>query len=57
MTNFNNCLGRTWLKWSSDGELAPVDLLLVMERLAQVDQEVTGLRTDSLDCQPCPSIS
>ena len=57
MTNFNNCLGRTCLKWSSDGELAPVDLLLVMERLAQVDQAVTGLRTDSLDCQPCPSIS
>ena len=57
MTDFNNCLGRTCLKWSADGELASVDLLLVMERLAQVYQEVTGLRTDSLDCQPCPSIS
>ena len=57
MTDFNNCLGRTCLKWSAAGELASVDLLLVMERLAQVDQEVTGLRTDSLDCQPCPSIS
>jgi hypothetical protein len=57
MTDFNNSLGRTCLKWSADGELASVDLLLVMERLAQVDQEVTGLRTDSLDCQPCPSIS
>ena len=57
MTDVNNCLGRTCLKWSADGELASVDLLLVMERLAQVDQEVTGLRTDSLDCQPCPSIS
>ena len=57
MTDFNNCLGRTCLKWSADGELASVDLLLVMERLAQVYQEVTGLRTDSLYCQPCPSIS
>jgi hypothetical protein len=57
MTDFNNCLGRTCLKWSADGELASVDLLLVMERLAQVDQEVTGLRTGSLDRQPCSSIS
>ncbi len=57
MTDFNNCLGRTCLKWSADGELTSVDLLLVLERLAQVDQEVTGLRNDSLDRQPCPSIS
>ncbi|MFO7627912.1 MAG: hypothetical protein R6W06_00040 [Prochlorococcaceae cyanobacterium] len=52
-----DCLGRTCLKWGSDGELTSVDLLLVLERLAQVDQEVTGLRNESLDCQPCPSIS
>jgi hypothetical protein len=45
------------MKWSSDGELTALDLCLVLERLAQVDQEVTGLRTGSLDCQPCPSIS
>ncbi len=51
------CLGRTCLKWSADGELTALDLGLVLERLAQVDQEVTGLRTNSLDCQPCPSIS
>lgn len=57
MTDFNNCLGRTCLKWSADGELTSVDLVLVMERLAQLDQELTGLRTDSPDCQPCPSIS
>jgi hypothetical protein len=57
MTDFNTCLGRTCLKWSADGELTSVDLLLVLERLAQVDQEVTGLRTDSPDCEPCPSIS
>jgi hypothetical protein len=29
----------------------------VLERLAQVDQEVSGLRTDTPDCQPSPSIS
>ncbi|MEB3297139.1 MAG: hypothetical protein VKL23_06355 [Cyanobacteriota bacterium] len=57
MTDFNTCLGRTCLKWSSDGELTSLDLLLVLERLAQVDQEVSALRTDSSDCQPCPSIS
>ncbi len=51
------CLGRTCLKWGDDGELTSVDLLLVLERLAQVDQAVTGQSSDSLDCQPCPSIS
>jgi hypothetical protein len=55
--DFNDCLGRTCLKWSADGELTSVDLLLVLERLAQVDQEVTGLSTASLDRQPCASIS
>jgi hypothetical protein len=57
MMDFNDCLGRTCLKWSADGELTSVDLLLVLDRLAQVDQEVTGLRTGSLDRQPCSSIS
>jgi len=52
-----DCLGRTCLKWSADGELTSLDLSLVLERLAQVDQEVTGLHQDTLDCQPCPSIS
>jgi hypothetical protein len=50
------CLGRTCLKWGDDGELTSGDLLLVLERLAQVDQEVSGLSTDNLDGQPCPSI-
>ncbi|MEI7953474.1 MAG: hypothetical protein WCH37_12495 [Synechococcaceae cyanobacterium ELA182] len=53
----STCLGRTCLKWSADGELTALDLGLVLERLAQVDQEVTGLRTGTFDCQPCPSIS
>jgi hypothetical protein len=53
----NDCLGRTCLKWSADGELTSVDLILVLERLAQVDQEMTSLRTGSLNPQPCLSIS
>ncbi|MEB3173020.1 MAG: hypothetical protein VKL97_04075 [Cyanobacteriota bacterium] len=31
------CLTRTCLKWNPDGELTPVDLQLVLERLAAVD--------------------
>jgi hypothetical protein len=53
----STCLGRTCLKWSSDGELSALDLSLVLERLAQVDSEVTALWQDSVDGQPCPSIS
>ncbi|MCX5946653.1 MAG: hypothetical protein NTY67_00135 [Cyanobacteria bacterium] len=45
----STCLGRTCMKWGSDGELTAVDLGLVLKRLALVDQEVTGLRTGSLD--------
>jgi hypothetical protein len=52
-----DCLGRTCLKWTADGELTSLDLILVLNRLAQVDQEVTGLRTGSLDGQPCHLIS
>jgi hypothetical protein len=53
----STCLGRTCLKWSADGELTAMDLGLVLERLAQVDQEVTDLHQWSLSPQPCPSIS
>jgi hypothetical protein len=52
-----DCLGRTCLKWSANGELTSIDLLLVLERLAQVDQQVSGLCLDSLDSQPCASIN
>jgi hypothetical protein len=52
-----DCLGRTCLKWSADGELTSIDLLLVLERLAQVDQQVSGLCLNSLDSQPCASIN
>jgi hypothetical protein len=53
----SNCLGRTCLKWGTDGELTALDLSLVMERLAQVDEEVAALYQDTPDCQPCASRS
>lgn len=53
----SNCLGRTCLKWGTDGELSALDLSQVMERLAQVDQEVAALYQGTRDCQPCPSIN
>ena len=55
--NASTCLGRTCLKWGADGELTALDLDLVLERLAQVDQDVAALRQGTLDPQPCPSIS
>jgi hypothetical protein len=51
------CLGRTCLKWGHDGELARVDLELVLERLAQVDQDMAAERQRTLSSQACPSIS
>jgi hypothetical protein len=36
------CLGRTCMKWGADGDLNPLDLELVMQRLAKVDNEVEG---------------
>ena len=52
-----SCLGRTCLKWQSDGELTPLDLRLVLERLAQVDQDATVLLDRTVDHLPCPSTS
>lgn len=52
-----SCLGRTCLKWQADGELTPLDLRLVLERLAQVDQDATVLLDRTVDNLPCPSIS
>jgi len=56
-TNANSCLGRTCLKWGDDGELTALDMALVMERLALVDQDVAALHQGTLEPQPCPSIS
>jgi len=55
--DISDCLGRTCLKWGSDGELAALDLCLVLERLAQVDLEMMALRQESLDSNPCSSMS
>lgn len=52
-----SCLGRTCLKWQANGELTPLDLQLVLERLAQVDQDATALLDRSPSHLPCPSIS
>jgi hypothetical protein len=52
-----SCLGRTCLKWGVDGGLTSLDLELVLQRLAQVDQDVAALRQETLDRDPCPSIS
>lgn len=53
----SDCLGRTCLKWGADGELTALDLRLVMQRLAEVDPEVSSLQEPSADAQPCASVS
>jgi hypothetical protein len=45
----HSCLTRTCLKWTADGELAALDLQLVLERLAAVDQLDTW-QGSPLDC-------
>ena len=52
-----NCLGLTCLKWRADGELSALDLRRVLERLARVDRHVAAIWGNSLDLEPCPSIS
>jgi len=48
----SSCLGRTCLEWRSDGELSGLDFHLVMERLAQVDQELAALPQISASRDP-----
>ena len=57
LNSASSCLGRTCLKWASNGELTALDLSLVMERLAEVDQEVAALYQNTADRQPCPSVN
>lgn len=52
-----SCLGRTCMEWSSDGELSPMDLALVLGRLAQVDQELALLPQHNLEVTACRSSS
>jgi len=51
------CLGRTCLKWQADGELTALDLQLVLQRLALVDQDVIDLLDRLADDLPCPSLT
>ncbi len=57
--SISSCLGRTCMKWGNDGELTALDMKLVMERLAQVDQDVSvsALRQGTQGSEPCPLIS
>lgn len=57
MTDSNSCLGSTCLKWGADGELTALDLSLVLERLALVDQELKPLHQESVPSEPCPSMN
>jgi hypothetical protein len=53
----SDCLGRTCLKWGADGELTAQDLSLVLQRLAQVDQEMNPLVLNQPDPHPSASLS
>ena len=55
--NASGCMGRTCLKWGVDGELTALDRALVLERMAKVDPDVAVLRQDTLNREPCPTIS
>ena len=39
-----SCLGSTCLQWGADGDLTALDLGLVLERLALVDQDLAEQR-------------
>ena len=45
-TPFDDCLGRSCMKWGQNGELSPLDLQSILERLSAVDDQASGL----LDC-------
>ena len=45
----NGCLGRSCMKWGDDGELSPLDLQAILERLSAVDEQASGLMDCSLD--------
>jgi hypothetical protein len=45
------------LKWTADGELTTLDLSLVLQRLAQVDQEVSSITETTGESLTCISIS
>ncbi len=45
----SGCLGRSCMKWGADGELSPLDLQAVLERLSAVDEQASTLMDCSLD--------
>lgn len=48
----DSCLGRTCLEWMADGELAALDRLLVLERLALEDPELSALSAPAREPLP-----
>jgi hypothetical protein len=44
-----SCLGRTCLKWSNNGELDSLDMAQVLERLAEVDRDLSANRSAAPD--------
>ena len=44
----SSCLGRSCLKWGDDGELSPLDLQGILERLCAVDDQAAS---QMLECQ------
>ena len=54
LSNSRSCLGSTCLKWGADGELTALDLNLVLERLALVDQELTPVPQEHHDRSHVP---
>ncbi len=45
------CMGRTCMKWSSNGELTDLDLQLILERLGQVDHQISDALPQVSRCQ------
>ena len=48
------CLANTCLKWGANGDLTALDLDLVLERLAQVDQDLADQRQSLGHAAPWP---
>ena len=45
----SGCLGRSCMKWGADGELSPLDLQAILERLSAVDEQAAALINCFLD--------
>jgi hypothetical protein len=38
----SSCIGRSCMKWGQDGELSPIDLHNILERLCAVDEQAAS---------------